>query len=143
MTRVDEFELLAQRSQRLLGIVDMLGHRGSGSFRVAPHDGVVDVGVLDACGLAPVRRLGQDQRMLLEDGPHVLDQLDDQRIARRNGDRDMEVGIELVALGRIVRIFHAREQGGELADIVIGAADGGELRRRDFQRAPHFLDMSG
>ena len=70
--------------------------------------------------------------MLLEDGAHVFDQLDDQRIARRNGDRDMEVSVELVAPRRVVRVFHAREQGGELADVVIGAAHGGEFAPTGF-----------
>ena len=67
--------------------------------------------------------------------------LTNRRVAGRDGDGDVIVGVELVAPRGIVGVLHAREQRGELADVLIGAPQRRELRRRNLERAPHLLDV--
>src|SRR5258708_31990547 len=67
-------EHVAKQRKALLSVVEVLGHRSGCGLGIAAHDGLVDLGVLDSGGIAPMGRLRQRQRMLLEDRAHILDQ---------------------------------------------------------------------
>jgi len=54
----------------------------------------------------------------------------------------VELGVVFVALLGIVAIFHAREKAGQPTELFVGSTLRGEARRRDFEIAAHFVEMS-